>query len=253
VDLGLSGKACVVTGASRGIGLATARLLAAEGASVLMVARGEDALRAAAAKLAGDVDALALDVTAAGAAEELLARRPRVDVLVNNAGTSYAKPLAELADDDWERQWAINVMAPLRLTRAVAPQMAERGWGRIVNVCSSSGKRTSLTNAAYTVAKAAELSLTGVFAAEYAARGVAVNAVVPGAVATGLWTDPGGLADQIAALRGSSRDEAVAAQAQKTPLGRLTEPDEVAAVVAMLCSEEARAVAGAHWAVGFSE
>ena len=140
-------------------------------------------------------------------------------------------------------------MASMRLMRAFAPAMAERGWGRIVNVASSSGKRPSLTNAAYSVTKAAQLSLSRVFADAYAARGVLVNAVAPGAVATGLWMDEGGLADQAAAAKGLTREQALEAQAGKAPVGRLATDEEIASVVAFLCSERASMVAGAAWSV----
>ncbi len=231
MDLGISGRRAVITGGSRGVGAATADLLEAEGAHVLRVSRAQG-----------------VDVTAPEAAERIaeLAGGP-VDILVNNAGTSFERPLGELSDADWNGQWQLNVMASMRLMRAFAPVMAERGWGRIVNVTSSSGKRPSLTNPAYSVTKAAQLSLSRVFADAYAARGVLVNAVAPGAVASGLWLDEGGLADQTGAAKGLSRDEALAAQAAKIPLGRLAEPEEVAAVVAFLCSERASTVTGAAW------
>jgi NAD(P)-dependent dehydrogenase (short-subunit alcohol dehydrogenase family) len=172
-----------------------------------------------------------------------------VDILVNNAGTSFARGLDELADADWSALWELHVMASLRLMRAFAPGMAERGWGRIVNVTSSAGKRPSLTNAAYSVTKAAQASLSRVFADAYAARGVLVNAVAPGPVASSLWVDPGGLGDQTAAARGVTREAAVEAQAAKVPLGRFAEPDEIAAVIAFLCSERASNVTGAAWSV----
>src|SRR5436190_23968296 len=131
VDLGLSGKACIVTGATSGIGAAVAELLRAEGADVLGVARTSGDFRA--------------DVTDAAAAARIVAecesRFGRVDVLVNNAGTMPVTPLEELSDEDWQYQWQLNVMASLWLMQAVAPGMAERGWGRIVNVASSGGKR----------------------------------------------------------------------------------------------------------------
>jgi 3-oxoacyl-[acyl-carrier protein] reductase len=133
--------------------------------------------------------------------------------------------------------------------RAFAPGMAERGWGRIVNVASSAGKRPSLTNAAYSVTKAAQLSLSRVFADTYAAKGVLVNSVAPGAVGSSLWMDEGGLADQTAAARGISRDEALQAQADKVPVGRFATEEEIASVVAFLCSERASIVAGAAWSV----
>jgi 3-oxoacyl-[acyl-carrier protein] reductase len=259
MDLGLAGRRCLVTGASRGIGLATARMLAGEGASVLLSARGEEALAAAAgecraaARGEAGIESVALDVTGPGAGDELVAaaaeRLGGADVLVNNAGTSRARALEELTDDDWREQWELHVMAPLRLMRAAAPRMAERGWGRVVNVCSSSGKRPSLTNAAYSVTKAAQLSLSRVFADSYASKGVLVNAVAPGPVGTSLWLAEGGLADQVAAAQGVSREEALESARGKVPIGRLGEEDEIAAAIVFLCSERASNVAGAAWSV----
>ena len=249
MDLGLDGKACIVTGATRGIGLATARLLRAEGARVLLVARDADEVARVAGELGGEH--LAADVTAAGDAESIVAaceqRLGAVDVLVNNAGTSFVRPLEELTDDDWQGQWELNVMGPMRLMRAAAPRMAAAGGGRIVNVCSSSGKRPSLTNVAYSVTKAAQLSLSRHYADRYVGDGVLVNAVAPGPVTSPLWLDPGGLADQAAQARGISREEALEAQQAKVPLGRFAEPEEIAAVIVFLCSARASTVAGAAW------
>jgi 3-oxoacyl-[acyl-carrier protein] reductase len=125
--------------------------------------------------------------------------------------------------------------------------MAERGWGRIVNVASSAGKRPSSRNAAYTVTKAAQLSLSRVFADQYAAQGVLVNAVAPGPTASELWTGDAGIAAQIAERGGSSREAELEAAASKIPLGRLAEPHEIAAVIVFLCSEQASNVTGASW------
>jgi 3-oxoacyl-[acyl-carrier protein] reductase len=249
MDLGLEGKVCVVTGASRGIGLEIGRGLCAEGAHVLFVGRDADALVDAADGCGGDY--LAGDITDPEISERIVAtcaeQMGGIDVLVNNAGTSFAKGLDELTDDDWRMQWELHVMAPMRLMRAAAPLMADGGGGRIVNVCSSAGKRPSLTNAAYSVTKAAQLSLSRVFAEAYSSDSVLVNAVAPGAVASELWTGPNGLAEQIAAGRGITRDEALAGQASKIPLGRLAEPREIADVVLFLCSERASNVTGAAW------
>ena len=190
MDLGLDGKLCVVTGASRGIGLEVGRSLCAEGGHVLFVGRDADALVEAAEGCGGEY--IAADVTDPEMAELIIAtcaeQMGGIDVLVNNAGTSFARGLDDLADEDWQGQWELNVMAPMRLMRAAAPRMAQAGGGRIVNVCSSAGKRPSQTNAAYSVTKAAQLSLSRVFADAYAADNVLVNAVAPGAVASGLWT-----------------------------------------------------------------
>ena len=169
---------------------------------------------------------------------------------MNNAGTSQARALEELTDADWQEQWELHVMAPMRLMRALAPAMVAAGGGRIVNVSSSSGRRPSgRLDASYSVTKAAELSLSRVFADAFAAQGVLVNAVTPGPVEGELWKEEGGLADQIAARTGSTRDEVLAATGSRPPLGRMGSADEVAAVIAFLCSERASNVTGAAWAV----
>ena len=254
MDLGLQGRACAVTGASSGIGRATALALVREGASVLLVGRREQPLEEVARECQradGRAETLALDVTAPDAGERvadaMLSSFERIDVLVNNAGTSSIRTLDQLTDAEWQTQWELNVIGPMRLMRAVAPQMAQRGWGRIVNVCSSSGKRPSSTNMAYSVAKAAELSLSRAFADLYAGQGVLINAVAPGPVGTDLWMAPGGMADQAAEAQGKSRDEVLAATAGRSPLGRFSTGDEIAAVITFLCSDAPSNVAGAAW------
>jgi 3-oxoacyl-[acyl-carrier protein] reductase len=245
MDLGISGRSAVVTGASSGIGLATAQALAAEGVRVLMVARDEGRLGEAAATVEGDVETLAADVTDPRTPERI----GSPDILVNNAGTSFARPLEDLTDADWQAQWDLHVMASLRLMRAAVPGMVERGWGRVVNVGSSAGKRPSYTNVAYSVTKAAQHMLSRVFADTYAAEGVLVNTVAPGPVDSPLWVAEGGLGDQAAKAQGVSREEALASAGSKAPLGRFGTADEIAAVIAFLCSDRASDVVGASWSV----
>jgi 3-oxoacyl-[acyl-carrier protein] reductase len=252
MELGLRGRACIVTGASRGIGRQTALQLAAEGASLLLLARRADALEAVAQECGGAAT-LALDLTDLDAGERALSvcleRFGRIDALVNNAATTVTKPLEQLTDEDWQSQWELHVMAPMRLMRAAAPAMAERGWGRIVNVSSSSGKRPSARDVAYSVTKAAELSLSRAFADRYAGTGVLVNAIAPGPIAGELWMAPGGLGDQIAAASGITREQAVQRTAGRVPLGRFGTEPEIASVIVFLCSEAASFVTGAAWSV----
>jgi len=261
MDLGLKGRACVVTGASRGIGRETARLLCAEGANVLLAARNEERLRdaeaeavAAGGQAGGKAKALVLDVTAEDAGERMLVAATELfgtlDILVNNAGTAKWRDLDEVPDEDWRAQYELSVMAPLRAMRAAAPAMAERGWGRVVNVCSTAGKRPSAAMPEYSVAKAAELSLSRLFADRYAERGVLVNAICPGPVASEMWMDEGGLLDQSKQMSGAaSREEALEAAGSKRPIGRLAEVGEIAAAIVFLCSERASYVSGAAWSV----
>jgi 3-oxoacyl-[acyl-carrier protein] reductase len=261
MDLGLRGRGCVVTGASRGIGKETARLLCAEGANVLLVARGESALAAAAeeasaagAEAGGKAAPLVLHVTAEDAGERMAAaageRFGGLDVLVNNAGSAQWRDLDTVPDEDWRAQYELNVMAPLRAMRAAAPAMVERGWGRIVNVCSTAGKRPSAAMPEYSVAKAAELSLSRLFADRYAKSGVLVNAICPGPVESEMWMDDGGLLDQSREMSGAgSREEALSAAGAKRPIGRLAQVEEIAAAIVFLCSARASYVSGAAWSV----
>ena len=261
MDLGLRGRACVVTGASRGIGAETARQLCAEGANVLLVARGEERLLVAAKKASaagtaagGRAETLVLDVTDEDAGARMLAtaseRFGALDVLVNNAGVARWRDLEDVPDEDWRTQYELNVMAPLRAMPAAVPPMAERGWGRIVNVCSTAGKRPSAAMPEYSVAKAAELSLSRLFADRHAARGVLVNAICPGPVESEMWMEPGGLLDQSQAMSGeASREEALASAGAKRPIGRLATAAEIAGAIVFLCSERASYVSGAAWSV----
>lgn len=247
MDLGLNGRTCVVTGGSRGIGYAVAEQLIAEGAKVTIVARTEARLRDAAQRLGCDY--IVADLTEPGAPERVIGDAGVVDVLVNGAGSSGAITLAELTDDEWSRQWQIHVHASMAMMRAAVPQMAERGWGRVVNVSSSAGKRPSTLSVAYAVAKSGQLALSRAYADAYAASGVLINAVAPGPVTSELWLEPGGLADQAAGASGKDRDQVLEAAAAKIPLGRFGTPQEIAAVIVFLCSEPAANVAGAAWSV----
>jgi 3-oxoacyl-[acyl-carrier protein] reductase len=240
VDLGLRDRLCLVTGSTGGIGLATARLLVEEGARVVTCGRGE-------APGVGEALHVRADLSASGEGERVVAEAGRLDVLVNNVGYAEQRDFLSLADEVWDEAWQLNVMSYLRAIRAAVPGMRERGGGVIVNVSSTAGKRPSTGMPEYSVTKAAVLSLSRLVADLYAADGIRCNAIAPGPTATQAWLGEGGLADQQAAKSGKSRDEVLEAVGKGRPLGRLAEPEEIAAVIAFLCSDRASYVTGAAW------
>jgi NAD(P)-dependent dehydrogenase (short-subunit alcohol dehydrogenase family) len=237
VDLGLSDSVCVVTGSTGGIGLATARVLADEGAVVVTSGRRENGI--------GRLHVSA-DLSQPGEPERLireaLERFGRVDCLVNNVGFAEIRRFDELTDEQWEQSWQLNVMSAVRAIRAVLPGMRERGAGTIVNVSSTAAKRPSTGMPDYSVTKAALLSLSRLVADLYAKEGIRSNAVTPGPTETEAWFGEGGLADQQ-----GEREQVFARVAAGRPLGRYARPDEIAAVIAFLCSERASYVTGAAW------
>ncbi len=232
MDLGLADSVCLVTGSTGGIGLETAKLLRAEGATVVTTGRS-----------GGDIRA---DLSQAGEPErvvrETVERHGRLDVLVNNVGYSEIRKLEELTDEVWQASFEINLMSAVRATRAALPRMRERRAGTIVNVSSTAAKRPSAGMPDYSVMKAALLSFSRLVADLYAKEGIRCNAVTPGPTATGAWLGDGGLADQQ-----GEREEVLAKVAAGRPLGRLADPEEIAAVIVFLCSPRASYVTGAAW------
>jgi 3-oxoacyl-[acyl-carrier protein] reductase len=237
VDLGLRDSVCLITGSTGGIGAAAAEALRAEGAAVVTVGRSGGDLRAD----------LAQPGEPKRVVEEVEARHGRIDVLVNNVGVAYQRAFEEVTDADWDELWQLNVMSYVRTIRAALPGMKERKSGVIVNVSSTAGKRPSASMPDYSVTKAAVLSLSRLIADVYAKDGIRCNAVTPGPTATEAWLGEGGLADQQSARSGKSRDEVLSAVGAGRPLGRLAEPDEIASVIAFLCSPRSSYVTGAAW------
>ncbi len=248
--LGLEGRVCVVTGSTAGIGRETARLLAEEGARVVVNGRDAATVEAAAAEL-GAALGVAADLTEPEAPVELVRRAEealgRVDCLVNNVGLAVQTSFEEVTDDEWDAMWQLNVMSYVRAIRAALPGMRERRFGRIVNVSSTAAKRPSSGMPNYSVTKAAVLSLSRLVADVYADDGILCNAVAPGPTASPAWLAPGGLADQAAARSGKRREEVLDGVGSGRPLGRLAEPEEIASVIVFLCSDRASYVTGAAW------
>ncbi len=250
MELGLAGRVCLVTGSTSGIGLETARILAEEGARVAVCGRDEERAETArvdvGAELGVAVD-LATPQGPPSLVERVAATLGPVECLVNNVGVAYQRSFEELDDEDWEELWQLNVMSYVRAIRAVVPAMRARGAGRIVNVSSTAGKRPSTGMPDYSVTKAAVLSLSRLVADLYAGDGILCNAVAPGPTASPAWLATGGLADQAAARGGTTREEVLAGVGAGRPLGRLAEPEEIAAVIAFLCSDRASYVTGSAW------
>ena len=250
LDLGLRDRVCVITGSTGGIGLATAELLADEGARVVVCGRDAERVERAREESGARPRSRLRSWRAGRARGSRSGGRGGlgpVECLVNNVGSAYQVGFEELTDNHWEEMWQLNVMSYVRAIRAVLPWMREHGRGVIVNVSSTAGKRPSTGMPNYSVTKAAVLSLSRLVADLYAGEGIRCNAVAPGPTATEAWLGDGGLADQQAERSGKGRDEVLEAVGKGRPLGRLAQPDEIAAVIAFLCSERAAYVTGAAW------
>lgn len=246
MDLGLRDRTCLVTGSTAGIGLETARMLAAEGARVIVTGRDADRVERARQE-AGAAHGIAADLSKPDEPARLLAHAGPVECLVNNVGEAYQVAFDDLTDEQWNSMWQLNVMSYVRCIRATLPGMREAGGGVIVNVSSTAGKRPSTGMPNYSVTKAAVLSLSRLVADLYAKDGIRCNAVAPGPTATGAWLDEGGLADQQAARSNKTRQEVIQAVGKGRPLGRLAEPEEIASVICFLCSERSSYVTGSAW------
>jgi 3-oxoacyl-[acyl-carrier protein] reductase len=240
LDLGLRDRVCIVTGSTGGIGLASARVLAAEGARVVTSGRSPDGPGV------GETLHVPCDLARPGEperlVEEAVGELDGLDCLVNNVGLARIAKFEEVPDDEWDAYWQLNLMSYVRSIRAALPAFRARGRGVVVNVSSTAGKRPSTGMPHYSVVKAAVLSLSRLVADLYAKEGIRCNAVTPGPTATEAWVGDGGLADQQ-----GERQAVLAKVGAGRPLGRLAEPEEIASVIAFLCSDRASYVTGSAW------
>ena len=234
--MSLPGRVALVTGAARGIGLAIGRRLADEGARVALVDVDGPGVEAAAASLGRGALALVADVTRTEDVERAVAaahaRLGRLDIVVNNAGITGGSRLTwELTDEDWQRVIACDLTSVFLVCRAAVRIMLAQGGGRIVNIASIAGKEGNPTLVPYSTAKAGVIGLTKALAKEVATRGIFVNAVAPAVIGT----------DMVQQMSKETVDMLVA----KIPMGRIGRPEEVAALVAWLASDECSFSTGA--------
>jgi meso-butanediol dehydrogenase/(S,S)-butanediol dehydrogenase/diacetyl reductase len=239
----LEQRVAVVTGAGSGIGEAIARVLAREGATVVLTDLQAERVRAVADELGAS--AVEHDVTSWQSCKQMMAEaldaHGRVDVLVNNAGVSRSVPFHELDEAEWDRVNDVNAKGVFLTTRAVVEHMMERRSGRIITISSMVGKEAIPLFSHYCATKFAVIGLTQALAKELAPYDINVNAVCPGIVRTPLW-EP--LLDQLSQNKGITRDEAWAEFVQGIPLGRPQEPEDIGEVVAFLASARARNMTG---------
>lgn len=249
IDLDLSGKRAVVTGASLGIGAAAVRALADQGAHVSFCSRGADNVSALADYRpphgGGSVRGFTADMGERQSVDAFLegvqADGP-VDILVNNVGASPSRNFLYMSDDDWFQLFELNLLSAVRCTRALLPAMRQRKWGRVVMVSSGAGLYPNPALIDYSASKAAMISIGKSLARKYGADNVLVNSVVPGLIHTPMWERAAG---EVAAAGGTTMEAVLAGNARTVPLGRFGTAEEIAAVIVFLASNAASYINGA--------
>jgi NAD(P)-dependent dehydrogenase (short-subunit alcohol dehydrogenase family) len=245
MNLQLDGKTALVTGSTGGIGLAIAAALAAEGASVIVNGRTQDRVDNA-VKTSGAVYGIAADLGTESGARDVISRFPQLDILVNNLGIFEPKPFEEISDDDWRRFFEVNVLSGVRLSRHYIGPMKQKNWGRIVFISSESALQIPVEMIHYGMTKTAQLAISRGLAETTAGTAVTVNAVLPGPTASeGVNRFVDGLASTKGVGRSSIEREFFSEARPTSIIQRFEKPEEIAALVAFVCSPLASAINGA--------
>ena len=248
IDLDLTGRRAIVTGASLGIGAAAVRLLADHGATVAFCARGEEAVQELAAYRpdgAGSVRGYVADMADPASVGSFLAAVDGdlgpADILVNNVGASPSRNFLYMTDDDWESLHQLNLMSAVRCTRHCLPAMRKQRWGRVIMVATAGAVYPNAALIDYAATKAAMIATGKALAGKYGADGVLVNSVLPGLIHTAMWDRAAG---EVAAAAGGTAQDVLDRNAKGVPVGRYGTADEVAAAIVFLCSEAASYING---------
>lgn len=249
LDLDLTGRTAVVTGASLGIGAATVRALADQGAQVAFCARGSDAVDALAGYAPpsgeGGVRGYVADMADADGVEDFLTAVESdvggPDILVNNVGASPSRNFLYMSDEDWENLFQLNLMSAVRCTRRCLPTMRKQKWGRVVMIATGGAFYPEAPLIDYAASKAAMIAAGKALAGKYGGDGVLVNSILPGLIHTAMWERA---ADEIAEATGGTRDGVLATNSETVPVGRYGTSEEVAAVITFLCTPAASYVNG---------
>jgi len=247
MDIKLDGRSAVITGGSKGLGLAVATQFAASGADVAILARRPDVLEEAKASIAktakGRVAAFACDVSKPDEIEAAFAQVTealgKVDIVVNNAGASRALPFMSITDAMWQEDFDLKLFGAIRLTRLAWPQMIERRWGRVINVLNIGAKAPRANGAPTAVTRAAGMALTKILAGEGAPHNVLVNALLVGQIDSDQW-----VRRHAAAGTNEPYEDYIKGLATDIPLGRLGQAQEFAATACFLCSDQAGYITG---------
>lgn len=250
LSFNLTGHNAIVTGASKGIGAATVRLLADCGANVAFCARGEDAVAeltgyapggASGAQVVGFAADMADAASTRGFLEAAADALGAVDILVNNVGASPSRNFLYMTDDDWTDLHQLNLMSAVRATRHCLPHMRQQGWGRVVMVATGAAFSPSAALIDYAATKAAMVATAKALAGKYAADGVLVNTVIPGLIRTDMWERAAG---ELAEARDIDKEDVFAANSKTVPQGRYGTPEEVANAIVFLCTDAASYING---------
>jgi NAD(P)-dependent dehydrogenase (short-subunit alcohol dehydrogenase family) len=245
MDISLSGRSAIITGASKGLGLAMATQFASSGADVALVARGRDAIDAAVADIRAKAQTRVVGIAAdmskvdevKRAYDEAMGALGKVDIVVNNAGTSRAGPFMDLTDELMQQDLDLKLFGAIRLIRHIWPQLKERRWGRIINVLNIGAKAPRAASAPTSISRAAGMALTKALAGEGAPHNILVNAMLVGLIESDQHV-------QRAKRTGVALDDYIKNAGKNIPLGRMGKPEEFAALACLLASDTCGFVTG---------